>query len=168
MRWAHECALKILASQPGVRVHGRSTPAWGITFPEPPATVVVHFAPGILEGLSPTGAGHPWHEAVWSREMSGAVVHIWCHWVSHFSLCRLVILSTPFGLLPLWEVSQLRGKSLQCAHQEHIPPSDWLFLYGTSQFVWLGALLEMGIVVGLYPIWKPVHLREPGLASIGE
>ena len=124
---AHEPSLTILVSQPGVCSRGWSTLAWGSPFPEPPAAAGAHFTPGILEGLSPTSVGRPWHEAVWSRETSGAVVHVRCHWVSRSSLRRLGILSTPFGLLPLWEGSHLRVSHSGVYNQEHNPPSIWAF-----------------------------------------
>ena len=131
--WSH-CApgtlLTILASQPGVHAHGRSTPAWGSPLPELPAAAGAHFALGISEGLSPSGAGRPWHEAVWSQETSGAVVHIWCYWVSRSSLRNLGIPSTPYGLLPLWEVSHsvcLRVHHSSVYNWEQLPPSIWAF-----------------------------------------
>ena len=102
--------------------------------------------------------------------MSGAAVHIWCHWVSHFSLCRLGILSTPFGVLPLWEVSHLRVSHSSVHIRNIFPPqTGFSFMEQANLFGW-GTLLERGIVFGLYLIWEPVHLGELGMVEtfIGE
>ena len=70
------------------------------------------------------------------------------------------------SLQSIWAASlvgsePLEGKSLQCAHREHIPPSIWAFPLWNKPICFAfdcGTLLEKGIVVGLYLIWEPVHL----------
>lgn len=98
--WPHFASGMHGASR-GVCAYRRLTPGWQSPFSEPPAAASVHLVLRILEGLSLTGAGCPWHEVVWSQESSGAMVHMLGE-----LLCCSKNLNEAFSLL---RISKVKG-----------------------------------------------------------